>query len=165
MRALGVDPGVSGALAIVDDSMGVIACVDMPVVEIVVARKKRKLVDAEATGAWLRDWCSREIGVAVIEDVYSYSGEGSVSGFGFGRSKGVVEGAIAAVRLPVEMTPPATWKAAMGVTSEKETSLQMARDLWPEDAELFRRKKDDGRAEACLLAVYGLRVLAERGAA
>lgn len=161
MRALGVDPGTKGALAIVDDELGIIACLDMPttVLEFMKngRRTKRQIVDPEAVGAWLRDWASRDVAVAVIEDVTASPQMGCVSAFGFGRSKGVIEGAVAACRLPITLVTPANWKKAMMITADKETSLALARTMWPDDVDLFLRKKDADRAEACLLALHGLR--------
>ena len=51
----------------------------------------------------------------------------------------------------------------MGVTKDKDSSRARALELWPERAELFKRKKDADRAEAALLAEWGRRLLVERG--
>jgi crossover junction endodeoxyribonuclease RuvC len=47
---------------------------------------------------------------------------------------------------------PRAWKKDMGLTADKDESLSMARELWP-DAPLAR-KKDNGRAEALLIAEW-----------
>jgi len=56
------------------------------------------------------------------------------------------------------------WKPALGLTSDKQVSLDLARHLFPAHAGLLRRKKDDGRAEAMLLAEYGCREIYTREA-
>ncbi len=51
---------------------------------------------------------------------------------------------------------PQTWKAAFGVTADKQTSLDVAREMFPEvDLSL---KKHHNIAEALLLAEYGRQV-------
>jgi crossover junction endodeoxyribonuclease RuvC len=44
------------------------------------------------------------------------------------------------------------------VTADKSTSRQRACELWPSESHRFARVKDDGRAESCLVARYGLAV-------
>ena len=154
MIAVGIDPGQSGAIAIVDSDDGIIACHDMPVADGAVSAV---LVHRILAG-------HGHIDLAVIENVHSMPRQGVVSSFGFGRSKGVVEGAVASLRCPVEMPRPAAWKKAMRVTADKDSSRAKALELWPDHADLFRLKKHADRAEACLLAEYGLRLLAQRRA-
>ena len=87
-------------------------------------------------------------------------GEGAVGAFGFGRSRGVIEGALAAAGIPVTMVAPPAWKRAAGIAPGKDGAKDAARSeairRWPSHAELFARKKDDGRAEAALIALAGL---------
>lgn len=162
MRVLGIDPGQSGAIAIVDD-LGIRCCIDMPVVETTVSAV---LVHGELdcyTNPSLGGY--GPIHMAVIERVHAMPKQGVSSSFKFGRALGVLEGVVASFRWPVEMPTPAAWKKAMGVTADKDTARAKALELWPGDADLFRRKKDADRAEACLLAEWGRRLLAERSAA
>jgi hypothetical protein len=51
-----------------------------------------------------------------------------------------------------ELVPPRVWKRDMGLTANKADSLTMARRLWPEAP--LKRSKDNGRAEALLLAEW-----------
>lgn len=155
MIAVGIDPGQSGAIAIVDSDDGIIACHDMPVADGAVSAV---LVHRILAG-------HGHIDLAVIENVHSMPRQGVVSSFKFGRSKGVVEGVVAALRIPVEMPSPAAWKKAMGVSADKDSSRAKALELHPVHADLFARVKDADRAEAVLLAEWGLRLLAERRAA
>jgi crossover junction endodeoxyribonuclease RuvC len=75
--------------------------------------------------------------------------------FAFGRAAGVVEGALAGLGVPYTDVPPATWIKAMGVRGGKDGARNRAMELWPKQAELFKRVKDDGRADAALIAAYG----------
>lgn len=128
---------------------------DMPTLP---TKSKRRTVDAQAIADWLEGFgpdLTADDWHCVIEDVHSMPGNGHVGAFTFGRSKGVLEGVCAGLGLPVTMVRPSTWKGALDLSSDKADSLEMARSLWPSHAEVFARKKDDGRAEACLLAAYG----------
>lgn len=152
MRVAGVDPGQSGAIAIVDSTDGIICCVDMPVTG---GGVSPVLVHRELAGHGHLD-------LAVIENVHSMPKQGVASSFKFGRSKGVLEGVTAALRVPVEMPTASVWKRSMGVTADKDSSRTKALELHPDAADLLARKKDADRAEDLLLAEYGLRLLARR---
>lgn len=152
---LGVDPGLSGALAVVDiDAMKVVAMKDMPR-----ANGSAGGVDEYAVGAFVREWASR-IRVAIVEDVGVMGGrEGTVSMFNFGRSAGVIHGALGVCSVPSVKIKPAIWKLGMGLGANKSDSLIAARSAFPKDHMLFARKMDDGRAEAALIALFGGRRL------
>lgn len=49
---------------------------------------------------------------------------------------------------------PRIWKEALGLSSDKSASLELARSYFSDVAEMLARKKDDGRAEALLLCEY-----------
>ena len=84
-------------------------------------------------------------------------GQGVTSMFSFGRSLGILEGTLAGLDIPYTLVTPQVWKKAMGANASKDGAREMAMRLWPSKSELFKRKKDDGRAEAALLALYLLR--------
>ena len=155
MIVLGIDPGVSGAWAVYDTGTATIYAADAPTVG--------KDLDAASFAAEIAKWQPTS---AVIERVGSMPGQGLSSTFRFGVAYGVVQGVVAALRIRVEFVTPAKWKAYYGLSSAlspgparkkdlKEKSRERALHLWPERSDLFRRKKDDGRAEAALLAKYG----------
>ena len=97
---------------------------------------------------------------AFVEFVGARPGEGPTGAFSFGRSCGVIEGVCAAAGLPVAFLTPPTWKRAVGIPPSKDGAKDAARSeairRWPDRAALFARVKDDGRAEAALVAVAGL---------
>ena len=80
--------------------------------------------------------------------------------FAFGRCRGVIEGVTAALGLPTVFLTPPTWKRAVGIppgaAGAKDAARSEAVRRWPAKASLFARVKDDGRAEATLIAVAGL---------
>lgn len=101
---------------------------------------------------------------AVIEDVGAMTyidasgkkrGQGAQASFNFGFGAGVLHGVLAALAIRVYAVKPATWKLAFGLSSNKNESRALATKVFPEAAILFSRAKDDGRAEAALLAEFG----------
>jgi crossover junction endodeoxyribonuclease RuvC len=97
---------------------------------------------------------------AFIEFVGARPGEGAVGAFAFGRSRGIVEGVLAAAGIPATFIAPAAWKRAVGIPPGREGAKDAARAealrRWPSHAALFARVKDDGRAEAALIGVAGM---------
>lgn len=145
---VGVDPGKAGALAVLRADGGLIDVADMPVtVEVSAALLHELLVEWDATLGG--------IGTVVVEEVAAFPKNGSVGNFKLGMAFGTVLGA--AARWPIVRTRPAAWKKALGLTSDKDLSRRRAIELWPASAGSFARKKDDGRAEAALLAHWFLR--------
>ncbi len=96
---------------------------------------------------------------AFIEQVQSMPGEGRGTGFKFGYGCGAIRGIVVAQRRPVTMVTPAVWKPPMGLNSDKEHSRKRVIELFPMQHELFKLKKDNNKAEAALLAVYGWKKL------
>lgn len=77
----------------------------------------------------------------------------------FGRTRGVIEGACVALALPIIFLTPPTWKRLAEIppgVENKDLARTRAIARWPAHADLFRRKADVDRAEACLIAVAGL---------
>ncbi len=97
--------------------------------------------------------------MAVVERVSAMPGNGAVSMFNFGRSYGDVRGVIGALDIPLHFVTPQKWKKHFGLTSDKDQSRLRAIRMFPAVADQFKRKKDDGRAEAALIALYGAEVL------
>jgi crossover junction endodeoxyribonuclease RuvC len=143
---VGVDPGKSGAIAIVDINGELVDACDMPVVDGLVS--PAMLASYEGWRTLPRRFH------AVIEDVHARPGQGVTSMFSFGRSVGVVEGVFGALGVPVTRVTPTKWKKAMGLGKDKDESRRRAIELWPTQARLFQRVKDDGRAEAALIALW-----------
>lgn len=97
----------------------------------------------------------------VIELVHALPGQGVVSMFTFGMGFGIWKGIIAAFNLEHTYVSPAKWKRAMliGVGDKKQASLQRAAQLFPSITSKLRRQKDEGRAEALLIATWGKQTL------
>lgn len=92
---------------------------------------------------------------AIVEAVHAMPGQGVSSMFAFGRALGVIEGVLAGLRVPTTLVAPAEWTKAMRVKGGKDGARNRAIELYPRSAHLFARVKDDGRADAALIASYG----------
>jgi crossover junction endodeoxyribonuclease RuvC len=152
MKILGIDPGAGGALTILDTDNSTLKVFDMPVVEIKRGKTTKRHVSAQLVAELLRN---ETINEAYVEAVHSMPGQGVSSSFSFGRALGVLEGVLAGLQIRTTLVPPATWLKEMRVHAGKDGSRARAVEFWPKHADLFARKKDDGRAESALLAAYG----------
>jgi hypothetical protein len=152
---MGIDPGISGAVAfyfpIVPSRISVD---DVPVAggEINVAELARLIRIHRPT-------------LAVIERAQAMPKNGAVSMFNYGRSYGDVRGVIGAMEIPLYFVTPAAWKKHLNLSADKEESRLRAIRMFPSVAEQFKLKRHHGRAEAALIALYGAEVLLNRSAA
>lgn len=142
---IGIDPGVSGALAFLSGANA--AVLDMPNAD--------GQVLADPLYGILADWHAETV---YIEKAQSMPGQGVSSTFKYGVGYGVILGVCAARGIAVVEVSPAKWKKAMGLTGkDKEASRALACKLFPSVASKMMRKKDHGRAEALLIAEYARR--------
>lgn len=145
MTYIGIDPGKSGALAILDASGAV---------QVLLPFDEQKARDALY-------WAAEEgRAVCCLERVGARPGQGVTSMFSFGANYGWWQGLLSAFEIPFQLVTPAVWKKAFGVTADKNSSVEVCKRLFPA-ADLRRTersvKQDDGLAEALLLAEYARR--------
>lgn len=156
-RTIGIDPGLSGAVAGICDRQ-LIDAFDMPVVEVAWDKKKRSDVSPALLHDALLDLQERmggNIELAVIERVTASPQMGVVSAFRFGQAYATAVAVVACMGISIAHVPPSNWKRQMGLSKDKGLSRAKAIGLWPDRSELFAKVKHDGRAEAALLAEYG----------
>lgn len=149
---IGIDPGFSGAIALLDSFGVLVRVLDMPVIP----NKKGR---TELNKAMLHEALEPPVGydvVAYLEQVASRPGQGAPATFRFGQGYGQVEMALAAHKIPTHYVTPAKWKKHFGLSKDKGASRGLATDQFPQHAMDFARVKDDGRAEAALIALYGV---------
>lgn len=158
LHIMAIDPGISGAIALLeigDQSVNLLKVWDIPTLSYGVAGTTKHKVDAYKL-ATLIDTNCLHVKMVFIEEVGVMSGhEGRVSMFNFGHGAGVIEGVISSNFIPIKKIKPSVWKSAMGLTRLKKDSRDKASKIFPDHRELFKRAKDDGRAEAALLGWYG----------
>lgn len=154
MIIIAIDPGLTGALAMIDHA-GLRKMADMPIMAKSSGTVKNQ-VNAAGLTALLREWLSgyskNEV-MVLMESVRAMPKQGSSSTFSLGHTAGIIEGVVAAKGLPHEMVTPQIWKKHFGLDSDKEKARTLAQRLYPEAS--LARMKDHNRAESILIARYG----------
>jgi len=150
---LGIDPGLSGALAFYDG--GRVRVYDVPTLKagtggkrIVDETELARIIDVENGVGFIEH--------AFLEQVGAMPGQGVTSMFSFGTTYGILRGILAAFYIPRTLVAPRQWKRLMGVPAAKDGARARASQLMPAHAHHWARAKDDGRAEAALIALYGV---------
>lgn len=158
---IGIDPGLSGAVASIDGNGGLISVQDVPTILVQRAKGKRHAYLEGAMLTLLRDISGDPLAhhvQVILENVHAMPGQGVTSMFTMGEGIGLWRMAIAALSLPLTRAEPTVWKREMGVAgSDKGKSVIRALQLFPTAAQHLTRVKDHGRAEALLLAEWGRR--------
>ena len=146
----GIDPGLNGAFAFLNIEELTLQIVAMPTFE----KNSLRHTDPAEVAAVINHHRPTH---AFLEAVYSSPQMGVRSAFSFGRSAGIIQGALHASQASPEVCQvvPSVWKPAMGAPADKKKTLARASQLMPDCASAWKRVKDDGRAEAALLALYG----------
>lgn len=150
---MGVDPGITGALALYDPNTNKIdALIDTPTVE----QNDKKIVDGFSLANWMGLF-AKNIKFVVFEKVHSMPNMSSQSTFTFGKTTGMVIGIIESYGIPIHYVDPSVWKSGYGLSKDKNKSRHLAMQLFPDKKSSLEKAKDHGRAEAVLLANYGMR--------
>lgn len=158
---VGIDPGKRGAIAWVDaDTRSLLAVADVPLTGLSIETSTTEVVDGDAL-AELRDWGPNPIAIIIeraqaIPQKSSRQGVSSSANFNFGANWGALRAGFCR-GAPVHDVMSAKWKRDVGLSNDKALSLGRARQIWPKQAAMcMHRAMDDGRAEAALLADYGI---------
>ena len=151
---IGIDPGLSGALAFRSgEEMDVLP---IPTLTITKSKGTRRVIDLTALANIVDDKTKNATGVSVfIERVSAMPKQGVASMFAFGEAYGAIKGIVAANFLPMTLVTPVTWKAKLKVSKNKDDARYRASQLMPGFAHFWSRRRDDGLAEAALIAFYG----------
>jgi crossover junction endodeoxyribonuclease RuvC len=141
MIVVGIDPGVTGGIACFSHNE-LIAVSEMPV------------ADGRCSGSLLAD-ILRELppDVVVVEKTQPMPRNGSIASFSLGMNTGIIFGVVETLGHPLVKIRPVDWKRKNGlIGKDKKASRALASELWPEWRHNFARVKDDGKAEAALIA-------------
>jgi len=152
----GIDPGISGAWAILNHCGEIIDVGDIPVA----GEGARRMIAGALLADLLRQHRPAQ---AVVERVGAMPGQGVASMFKFGEAVGTICGVISALSIPIMHVAPVTWKRHYQLPADKEAARQRAIERWPAHAVHFARKKDHGRAEAAFIGLWGVRAASLSG--
>ncbi|MBX0289698.1 hypothetical protein K3G63_04575 [Hymenobacter sp. HSC-4F20] len=147
---LGIDPGMTGGLCLLSDADRLTW--EMPVYEVIKNGGKRKKIDTLALLRILKEASPSHVW---IEQVSAQPSNGSASAFTYGFGAGVIETAIVACGIPFTYVLPQVWKKALSVPKDKDAARLRASQLMPDLAHNWSLKRQDGVAEAALIALYG----------
>lgn len=140
----GIDPGFSGAWGMIDEHGKYVSCGDMI--------NDGHFILAHHVWAEMSQARDRQDIEVVVEAVHAMPKQGVSSTFKFGMAYGAAICLAQRFNVYVNGVAPRIWKKALKLDSDKDTSLLLARELWPNAP--LARKKDNGRAEALLLAYW-----------
>tara|TARA_Y100000768_G_scaffold321484_1_gene257479 strand:- start:911 stop:1402 length:492 start_codon:yes stop_codon:yes gene_type:complete len=153
MKIIGIDPGLSGAIAILENNK-VLRIFDMPVMS--EGKKNKRQINSALLVNILKDNISNneEISV-VIEQVNAMPGQGVTSMFNFGQTFGAIKGICAALQLPIFFVRPSKWKKHFElINSSKDASRTKAIEMYPKLSSELAKKKDVNKSDAILIARF-----------
>lgn len=147
---IGIDPGISGYIAVINGRGDIIAAAPMPTGKI----GKANRVNPHALAAFLVEFDAAR--TCFIEQVGAMPGQGVSSMFSFGHSAGVVEGVVAALQIPITLVPPAAWKKSQGLAGkDKDAARARAAQLYPRERTFDMKGKGQALADAVFIARHG----------
>ena len=141
MRIFSIDPGLSGAIAVLENEV-VLDVIDLPVMA---EGKKNK---RQLNSAQLSQYMSKNL-------VNAMPGQGVTSMFNFGQTFGAIKGISATLKLPIYFVRPSKWKKHFDlINSSKDASRTKAIEIYPSLAEKLSKKKDVNKSDAILIARF-----------
>ena len=153
MIIVGIDPGINGAISIVENKK-ILDVHDTPTM-IEGKKNKRQINAAHVTHIIKEILDEKKEVVVVVEHVNAMPGQGVTSMFNFGQSFGVIKGICAALSLPIYFVRPTKWKKHFNlIKTNKDASRTKVIEIYPEISSKLHRKKDSNRADASLIALY-----------
>jgi len=149
----GIDPGLTGAVAtLIDGEAG--PFLDMPTLDVGGWGE----VDARAVVVFIRSVRAAHPDAEVsacIEKVGARPGDGGTSAFRFGQTAGKLQAVLEVMGIPAERVVPSQWKRQFGLLKQdKDAARLLAIARFPAAAPVLARKKDNGRADALLIALW-----------
>lgn len=159
-KVLGIDPGLSGGLSIIDEQLNLIACYHMPTIK---ADGGKSRVCPKTINSILKE---HQIDLAIIEKVGARPGQGVVSMFNFGDSFGVARAIAEANCGQIVYARPQEWRGYQMLSGlSKEQIAEIAYEVFQAE-EIYGRKNrsgnravKDGISDSLMIAKYGIRFL------
>jgi hypothetical protein len=153
LNTIGIDPGRTGGVCILNDVGEVTTLCPMPLT-----------TEDEIDGKKLKDiFINHQPCVIYCEKVAAMPGNGVCSMFSFGKGFGIILGVSAALELNLKLVYPRTWQnhfhdiKTWGL-DPKSRALESVKKIFPHQSFLATKrshKPHDGIVDACLIAKYG----------
>ena len=153
MKIIGIDPGLSGAIAVLKNKK-VLNIFDVPVMS--EGKKNKRQLNSAQLVKLLKDNIKDDEEVSVVvEQVNAMPGQGVTSMFNFGQTFGAIKGICAALGLPIFFVRPLKWKKHFElVNSSKDSSRTKAIEMYPLLSSELSKKKDVNKSDAILIARF-----------
>ncbi len=153
MKIIGIDPGLSGAIAVLKNNK-VLNIFEIPVMS--EGKKNKRQLNSAKLVRLLKDNIKdgEEVSV-VVEQVNAMPGQGVTSMFNFGQTFGAIKGICAALGLPIFFVRPSKWKKHFElINSSKDSSRTKAIEMYPLLSAELSKKKDVNKSDAILIARF-----------
>ena len=153
MKIVGIDPGLSGAIAILENNK-VLNIFEIPVMS--EGKKNKRQLNSALLVNLLKANINKEEEVAVVvEQVNAMPGQGVTSMFNFGQTFGAIKGICAALNLHIFFVRPSKWKKHFElINSSKDSSRTKAIEMYPKLSNQLSKKKDVNKSDAILIARF-----------
>ena len=153
MKIIGIDPGLSGAIAVLED-VKVLSLFEMPVMA-EGKKNKRQLNSAQLVNIIKENTNGDEEVAVIVEQVNAMPGQGVTSMFNFGQTFGAIKGVCAALGLPIFFVRPSKWKKHFElINSSKDASRTKVIEMYPSFSKQLSKKKDVNKSDAILIARF-----------
>ena len=153
MKIIGIDPGLSGAIAVLHNKK-VINMYDMPVMA-EGKKNKRQLNSSQLVNIIKENINEDEEAIVVVEQVNAMPGQGVTSMFNFGQTFGAIKGVCAALKLPIFFVRPSKWKKHFElINSSKDASRTKVIEMYPTLSGQLAKKRDVNKSDAILIAKF-----------
>ena len=153
MKIIGIDPGLSGAIAFLENNK-VLGIFDMPVMS-EGKKNKKQLNSAQLVNIFRENMNNEEETIVVVEQVNAMPGQGVTSMFNFGQTFGAIKGVCAALNLPIFFVRPYKWKKYFELlNSSKDASRTKVIEMYPKLSNQLTKKKDVNKSDAILIAKF-----------
>ena len=153
MKVIGIDPGLSGAIAILEGK-NIINLYDMPVMA-EGKKNKRQLNSSQLVNILTDNINGDEEVIVVVEQVNAMPGQGVTSMFNFGQTFGAIKGVCAALKLPIFFVRPSKWKKHFElINSSKDASRTKVIEMYPTLSSQLAKKRDVNKSDAVLIAKF-----------
>ena len=153
MRIIGIDPGLSGAVAILDN-LKIFDLFDMPIMA-EGKKNKNQLNSAQLVKIIRSHILTNDDTFVIVEQVSAMPGQGVTSMFNFGQTFGAIKGICASLNLPIFYVRPNKWKKHFElINASKDASRTKVIEMYPSISDRLSRKKDVNKADAILIGRY-----------
>lgn len=149
---MGIDPGINGGIAVIDESGNFVFAKPTPCIKIKKNNKSKSDYDVSTMADYVRSFLDKDLTVCQ-ELTHAMPGNGGVSMYHFGRGHGIWEGIVGAFALPYVLCTPQKWKGMYpSLSQDKLTKEQRLKMSSSEISSWKRKQKSESKKKSIDLA-------------